>query len=165
MSQYVFRNAKICDVKNKVFAKKDIRVKDKLIDEISDSIAISENDCVIDLNGKYLSQGWTDAHAHLYVNDGLGVPQDNMLYSGVTFAVDAGTAGPLNYHDFIESSLKKSRLPAKAYLNIAPYGASKQGSELRDLSKVDVNSCVEAAKTFSDYVIGIKLSAKTPNVQ
>ena len=157
MSQYVFRNANVCDVKNKVFAKKDIRVKNNLIDKISDSIEVSENDCVIDLDGKFLSQGWTDSHAHLYVNDALGIHQDIMLRSGVTFAVDAGTAGPLNYRDFIESSLRKSRLPAKAYMNIAPYGVGRQGVELRDLSKVDVNLCVETAKEFSDYVIGIKL--------
>ena len=157
MSQYLFKNANICDIKNKIFLRKDLRVKDKIISEIADEIAKTENDNVIDLNGKLLSQGWTDSHAHLYVNDSLGISQDLMLYSGVTFAVDAGTAGPLNYQDFIDSSLKKSRLPAKAYLNIAPYGVGKQGVELRDLSKVDVKMCIEAAKSFNDYVIGIKL--------
>ena len=157
MSTYLFKNANLCSLKSKEFLKRDIRVKNRLIAAISESLKVSEDDCVIDLNGKFLSQGWTDAHAHLYVNDGLGISQDIMLHSGVTFAVDAGTAGPLNYEDFIESSLKKAKLPAKSYLNIAPYGVGKQGVELRDLSKVDVSSCLEAAEKFKNYIIGIKL--------
>ncbi len=40
---------------------------------------------------------------------------------------------------------------------LSPYGVGKQGVELRDLSKVDVGVCVEAAQSFADYVIGIKL--------
>ena len=157
MSQYVFKNANICDISSGVIHKKNLRVKDGIICEISDEIPESGNDRVIDLRGKLLSPGWTDSHAHLYVNDSLGISQDMMLHSGVTFAVDAGTAGPMNFQDFIDSSLKKSRLPAKSYLNIAPYGVGKQGVELRDLNKVDVGACVEAAKSFADYVIGIKL--------
>lgn len=157
MSQYLFKNANICDISSRVILKKDLRVKDGIICEISDKISESGNDIVTDLCGKLLSPGWTDSHAHLYVNDAFGISQDMMLDSGVTFAVDAGTAGPLNFQDFIDSSLKKSRLPAKSYLNIAPYGVGKQGVELRDLSKVDASACVEAAKKFADYVIGIKL--------
>ena len=157
MSQYLFRNAEICDIGAKQFIRKDIRVKEGIISEIAARIAPAENDSVIDLAGKYLSPGWTDSHAHVYINDPLGIPQDTMLYSGVTFVVDAGTAGPLNYQDFVDSSLKPSKLPAKAYMHIAPYGVNKKGVELMDLSKVDVKMCVDAAKAFSEYVIGIKL--------
>ena len=157
MSQHLFRNAQVCEISSKHSIRKDIRVKDGIISEIADTLAPSENDSVIELDGKYLSPGWTDSHAHIYVNDSLGVPQDMMLYSGVTFVVDAGTAGPLNFQDFADSSLKPAKLPAKAYMNIAPYGVSKKGVELMDLSRVDVNMCVDAAKAFSEYVIGIKL--------
>ena len=157
MSQHLFKNAQLCEISAKHFSRKDIRVIDGIISEIAENLAPSENDTVIDLNGKYLSPGWTDSHTHIYMNDPLGVPQDDMLYSGVTFAVDAGTAGPLNYQDFVEGTLKPARLPAKAYMHIAPYGVNKKGVELMDLSKVDVNMCVEASKRFSDYVIGIKL--------
>ena len=157
MSQYLFRNAEICDTAAKRFRRKDIRVKDGIISAIADRLNESEGDSVIDLKGRYVSPGWTDSHAHIYVNDKLGIPQDMMLRSGVTFVVDAGTAGPLNFQDFVEGSLKPAKLPAKSYLNIAPYGVSSQGVELMDLSKVDVKMCVEAAKTFRDYVIGIKL--------
>ncbi|MBQ9433791.1 MAG: amidohydrolase family protein [Synergistaceae bacterium] len=157
MSQYLFRNAQLCEISAKRSSKKDIRVKDGIISEISDSLVPSENDSVIDIDGKYLSPGWTDSHAHIYVGDSLGVPQDMMLYSGVTFVVDAGTAGPMNFGDFVEGSLKPAKLPAKSYLHIAPYGVNKKGVELMDLSKVDVDMCVDAARLFRDYVIGIKL--------
>ncbi len=157
MSKYLLKNANICDIKEKNFQKKDIQVEFGIITEISDFINEQKEETVIDINGKFLSQGWIDAHAHLYINDDLGISQDIMLYSGVTFAVDAGTAGSLNFQDFLESSLKKSKLPAKSYLNIAPYGVGKQGVELKDLSKVDVNACLEAVKNFKNYIIGIKL--------
>ena len=157
MSQYLFRNAQLCEISARRSSRKDIRVKDGIISEIADSLIPSENDSVIELDGKYLSPGWTDSHAHIYMNDPFGIPQDMMLYSGVTFVVDAGTAGSLNFGDFVEGTLKPAKLPAKSYLHIAPYGVNKKGVELMDLSKVDVDMCVDAAKAFRDYVIGIKL--------
>lgn len=158
MAGYLIRHALILDTDSGNDRKADILIKDGKIAKIAPEIPGHAEETVIEAEGKYASAGWIDAHVHAYVGEGsIGIDPDQYLKDGVTFVLEAGTAGPGNFEDYLKTSVRGKKMPIRSYLNLAPMGAVKGYGELTDLSKVDLDACEAMIRKYPDEIIGVKL--------
>lgn len=158
MADYLIQNASIIDLNRGEIDKRDVLVSEGRIAAIEEKLAPSGGMNIINAEGKYLSAGWIDAHAHLYTNPkAMGLNRDTFFNDGVTYMVDAGSAGPGNFEDYLENCARNKKMPGKAYLNLAFMGILKDYGELTDLSTVDLKACQQIIEKYPDEIIGVKL--------
>lgn len=117
-----------------------------------------------DVKGKIVSPGLIDLHTHVY--DGgtsLGInAEDFCRLSGVTTAVDTGSAGPANFMGFRKHVIEKSEVRILAYLHVSFAGIYAfsntimvgESEEMRMLAPAD---CAEVAEKHRDVLVGIKI--------
>src|SRR5262249_37934939 len=77
----------------------------------------------------------------------------HFLNSGVTTAVDTGTAGAQEIAHFRETVMQRSITRILAYVNIAAPG---MGAAEQDIRNFDVDATARAAADHTDVVVGIK---------
>lgn len=128
--------------------------------------AISDADApeVRDVSGKYVVPGLIDLHTHVYWGGTmLGVdPTLVARRSGMTTAVDAGSAGAHNIRGLLEHVAPLSVPRILAFLNLSFVGIFAEGGritmgEAEDLRLLDIKHCVDAAKANAHGVVGIKV--------
>ncbi len=101
----------------------DVAVKDGRIAAVGKNLP-REAAQVIDAAGLIITPGLIDYHTHVfYAGTDLGVAPDvSYLSTGVTTAVDAGSAGSANFHLFRELFMARGMVTVKAYVNLSPAG-------------------------------------------
>lgn len=114
--------------------------------------------------GYIVSPGLIDLHTHVYWGGtSLGIDaEDFCRRSGVTTAVDTGSAGPGNFMGFRKHVIEPCEVRILAYLHVSfagIYAFSKtimvgESEEMRMLSPAD---CVEVAEKNRDLLVGIKI--------
>ena len=74
-----------------------------------------------DVKGKIVSPGLIDLHTHVYWGGtSLGIDAEEFCRtSGVTTAVDTGSAGPGNFMGFRKHVIEKSQVRILAYLHVS----------------------------------------------
>ncbi|HET8563572.1 MAG TPA: hypothetical protein VFM35_06850 [Candidatus Binatia bacterium] len=90
---------------------------------------------VLDVRGCYVTPGLIDFHIHSYwgVNP-YGFNADPIcMASGVTTAVDAGSAGPINFLGFKKLVAEPSRTRMLAFVALAQHGVLNDPGELQNL--------------------------------
>ena len=135
--------------------KKDILIEDGVIAAIEDDIEAGDAE-IIDVSGKYVSAGFIDTHVHVYHRAPLGVPADLIgVDKGVTAMIDAGSAGPGNIRDFIDTDIKNSRTRIFSAMHYATDGLIDP-PEADDESKYDLELGKKAYEENKDYIVAIK---------
>ena len=95
---FVIKNGHVVDPAQNIDQVMDIAIKDNHIVAFPDEW---ECDKVVDASGCYVFPGLIDFHAHVYGNgSNCAVHADYLLATGVTSAVDPGTAGSSNFNSF-----------------------------------------------------------------
>lgn len=117
-----------------------------------------------DVRGRIVSPGLIDLHTHVYWGGtSLGVAAEPLARSGaVTTFVDAGSAGPGNFHGFRAHVIEPSPVRILPYLNLSYpgiYAFSQQVmvGEFADLRLLDARECARVADENRDLVLGIKV--------
>ena len=117
-----------------------------------------------DVRGRIVSPGLIDLHTHVYWGGtSLGVAAEPLARSGaVTTFVDAGSAGPGNFHGFRAHVIEPSPVRILPYLNLSYpgiYAFSQQVmvGESADLRLLDARDCARVAEENRDLVLGIKV--------
>jgi dihydroorotase len=160
-------NGHVIDPKNGTDAVMDVGILDGKIAEISTDISPSRAQNVVDASGLYVTPGLIDMHVHVfhgteqdaYISDSFtSVPPDAFTFrSGVTTAVDVGSAGWRNIRDFIAQTVDNSDTRVLAFLNIVGSGM-KGGAIEQNLTDMDPKLTAMTARRFSDIVVGVKLA-------
>ena len=101
--------------------RKNIAIKDG---NIIETHAGMQAERVIDANGYYIFPGLIDFHAHVYSPGAeFSVRADpSFMPQGVTTVVDAGSAGAVNYDNFLKTSVAFSQTRIYGLLNVSPLG-------------------------------------------
>ena len=117
-----------------------------------------------DVSGLIVSPGLIDLHTHVYWGGtSLGIDADQFCRtSGVTTAVDTGSAGPGNFAGFRKHVIERSEVRILAYLHVSHagiYGFSQtvMVGESEDLRLMDPVTAAEVAAKNRDVIIGIKV--------
>lgn len=119
---------------------------------------------VKDVSGLYVFPGLIDLHTHVYWGGTfLGVDATMLAArSGMTTAIDAGSAGAANIRGLLEQCAPMTPTRILAFINLAVTGIFVDEGrismgEAEDLRLLDVKHCVDAAKRHQDAVVGVKI--------
>ena len=114
---------------------------------------------VLDVEGCYVTPGLIDFHVHSYwgVNP-YGFDADSLcLSTGVTTAVDAGSAGPVNFSGFKKLIYEPSRTRMLAFVALAQHGVLNDPGELENLRFADPEGAARSVAESPDIGVGIKV--------
>src|SRR5260370_1010226 len=119
---------------------------------------------IIDASGLLVVPGLIDLHAHVYWGGtSLGIDAAEVAqHSGTTTFVDAGTAGPGNFHGFRRHVIEPSPLRIIPFLNVSfpgifALGATVAVGECADLRLLDPRECVRVITANRDMIAGVKV--------
>jgi len=114
----------------------------------------------LDAGGCLVVPGLIDFHTHLFFGGtDAGIPADvALLPSGVTTAVDGGSAGSANYELFQRSVVATSMVRIKSYLNVSPGGLAtgRHNEPLYPLT-FDRDKIAWLFQQYPDNLVGLKL--------
>ena len=84
------------------------------------------------------------------------------MRSGATTLVDAGSAGPGNFHGFRAHVIERTPVRILPYLNISfagifAFSKSVMVGECSDVRLLDARECLEVAERHRDLIVGIKV--------
>jgi dihydroorotase len=119
---------------------------------------------IVDARGLLVVPGLIDLHTHVYWGGtSLGVDAAEVARrSGTTTFVDAGSAGPGNFHGFRRHVIEPSPLRIIPFLNISfpgifAFSGSVMVGECADLRLLDLRECVRVIKANRDLIAGVKV--------
>jgi dihydroorotase len=119
---------------------------------------------VRDVSGMIVAPGLIDLHTHVYWGGtSLGIDAEEFCRtSGVTTAVDTGSAGPGNFAGFRKHVIERSDVRILAYLHVSHagiYGFSNtvMVGESEDIRLMDPVTAVQVADQNRDVIVGIKV--------
>src|SRR6516165_6402411 len=119
---------------------------------------------IVDAGGLLVVPGLIDLHTHVYWGGtSLGVDATAVArQSGTTTFVDAGSAGPGNFHGFRRHVIEPSPLRIIPFLNISfpgifAFGAGVMVGECADLRLLDLRECVRVINANRDLIAGVKV--------
>ncbi len=117
-----------------------------------------------DVKGRIVTAGLIDLHTHVYWGGtSLGVAAELLARTGgVTTFIDAGSAGPGNFHGFRRHVIEPSPVRILPYLNVAfpgiyAFSRTVMVGECSDMRLVDAREAVRVAREHKDLVLGIKV--------
>ena len=129
-----------------------------------EGLKASSGTAVRNVHGLIVVPGLIDLHTHVYWGGtSLGVDAEEFCRkSGVTTAIDTGSAGPGNFAGFRKHVIDKSAVRILAYLHISHagiFGFSKTVSvgESEDIRLMDPVAAVEVVEANRDVIVGMKV--------
>ena len=153
---FVIKNGHVVDPAQNIDQVMDIAIKDNHIVAFPDEW---ECDKVVDASGCYVFPGLIDFHAHVYGNgSNCAVHADYLLATGVTSAVDPGTAGSSNFNSFYAGTVLASKVRIKSY--ICMYGSGQidyniiEKFDRTEYRPQDIKKMVER---YKDNILGVKI--------
>ena len=160
----LLKGGHLIDPKNGISGPRDVAIADGLVAAVSESIDTSKAERTFDLTGLTITPGLIDLHVHVFsttniegawAGDNSVQPDTNLLPSGVTTAVDAGSSGWRNFEFFRHTVIDKQRQQARilALINIAGFGMITDITEQKDFNPEEV---ARLALKHQDVVVGVK---------
>jgi dihydroorotase len=160
----VLRGGRVVDPSQKLDAVTDIAFANGKVAMLGNALKVDSATEVRDVSGYIVTPGLIDLHTHVYWGGtSLGIDAEEFCRtSGVTTAVDTGSAGPGNFAGFRKHVIEPSQVRILAYLHISHagiYGFSHrvmvgESEEIRLMNPIDA---VEVADANRDLIVGIKV--------
>src|SRR5262245_5343103 len=160
----ILRGGRVIDPSQKLDAVTDVAFTGGKVARIGAGLQGDGKTDVHDVRGSIVTPGLIDLHTHVYWGGtSLGVDAEDLCRrSGVTTAVDTGSAGPGNFAGFRKHVIERSEVRILAYLHVSfagIYAFSQrvmvgESEELRLMAPLDA---VEVAGANLDVIVGIKV--------
>lgn len=154
----LIQNGHVMDPSRNFEGEQDIGIFNGKIVDVSDKDNIKATK-VINAAGCLIFPGLIDFHVHVFPKgSGVSVNPDYLLSTGVTSCVDAGTAGPVNFEAFYQTTIVPSQIRIKSYLNAWCAGQLDYGvQECFDLAHISERKLKRTIEKHRDNILGIKL--------
>ena len=159
----ILRGGRVIDPSQGIDAIMDVGFAGGRVAALAPSIAAGKTE-VRDVSGLIVSPGLIDLHTHVYWGGtSLGIDAEEFCRtSGVTTAVDTGSAGPGNFMGFRRHVIEPSQVRILAYLHVSHagiYGFSNtvMVGESEDIRLMDPVTAAQVADANRDVIVGIKV--------
>src|ERR1700757_5156613 len=159
----ILRGGRLIDPSQKLDAVTDIAFAAGKVAMVGNALNADSGTIVRDVSGHIVTPGLIDMHTHVYWGGtSLGIDAEEFCRtSGVTTAIDTGSAGPGNFAGFRKHVIERSEVRILAYLHVSfagIFGFSKrvmvgESEQLRLMAPIDA---VEVADANRDLIVGIK---------
>jgi dihydroorotase len=160
----ILRGGRVIDPSQKLDEVIDIAFSAGKVARIGSGLKADAGTAVRDVSGYIVTPGLIDLHTHVYWGGtSLGIDAEEFCRkSGVTTAIDTGSAGPGNFAGFRKHVIERSAVRILAYLHVSfagIYAYSRrvmvgESEEIRLLAPLDA---VEVANANRDIIVGIKV--------
>jgi dihydroorotase len=160
----ILRGGRVIDPSQKLDAVTDVAFENGKVARVGPALKGDAGTDVRDMAGAIVTPGLIDLHTHVYWGGtSLGIDaEDFCRQSGVTTAVDTGSAGPGNFAGFRKHVIEPSEVRILAYLHVSfagiyafsPRVMVGESEEIRLMAPVDA---VEVANANRDIIVGIKV--------
>jgi dihydroorotase len=160
----ILRGGRVIDPSQKLAAVIDLAFSAGKVARLGTGLQGDANTDVRDVSGRIVTPGLIDLHTHVYWGGtSLGVDaEDFCRRSGVTTAVDTGSAGPGNFAGFRKHVIERSAVRILAYLHVSfagiyafsPRVMVGESEEIRLMAPIDA---AEVANANRDVIVGIKV--------
>ncbi len=160
----VLRGGRVVDPSQKLDAVADVAFSGGKVAAVGNVLKMAPGTEVRDVSGHIVTPGLIDLHTHVYWGGtSLGIDAEEFCRtSGVTTAIDTGSAGPGNFAGFRKHVIEPSQVRILAYLHISHagiFGFSNrvmvgESEEMRLMNPIDA---VQVADANRDLIVGIKV--------
>lgn len=158
----ILRNGRVIDPSQKLDTVADVAFAGGKVARIGPNLDGALD--VRDVSGLIVTPGLIDLHTHVYWGGtSLGIDAEEFCRtSGVTTAIDTGSAGPGNFAGFRRHVIEPSQVRILAYLHISHAGIYAFSNrvmvgESEELRMMDPIGAVEVANANRDVIVGIKV--------
>ena len=160
----VLRGGRVIDPSQKLDAVTDVAFAAGRVAAVGNALKVDGGTDIRDVSGTIVTPGLIDLHTHVYWGGtSIGIDAEEFCRtSGVTTAVDTGSAGPGNFAGFRKHVIEPSGVRILAYLHVSHagiYGYSHrvmvgESEEIRLMNPIDA---VQVAEANRDLIVGIKV--------
>src|ERR1700678_3613497 len=164
MTDLILRGGRVIDPSQKLDAVTDVAFADGKVARIGPGLKPDGAADVRDVAGAIVTPGLIDLHTHVYWGGtSLGIDaEDYGRRSGVTTAIDTGSAGPGNFAGFRKHVIERSAVRILPYLHVSfagIYAFSKRimVGEGHDIRLLAARDCIDVVEANRDLIIGIKV--------
>jgi dihydroorotase len=160
----ILRGGRVIDPSQKLDGVRDVAFKDGKVAAVGKDLKAPAGTEIRDVSGYIVTPGLIDLHTHVYWGGtSLGIDAEEFCRtSGVTTAIDTGSAGPGNWMGFRKHVIEKSQVRILAYLHVSHagiYGFDKRVmvGESREIMHLNPVDCARVADENRDLIVGIKV--------
>ena len=160
----ILRGGRVIDPSQKLDAVTDVAFSAGKVARVGPKLEAGPGTDVRDVSGLIVSPGLIDLHTHVYWGGtSLGIDAEEFCRtSGVTTAIDTGSAGPGNFAGFRKHVIDPCKVRILAYLHVSHAGIYAFSDrvmvgESEELRLMDPVSAVEVANANRDVIVGIKV--------
>ena len=160
----IVRGGRVLDPSQDIDGLMDIAFSDGKVAALGSNLEAGSTLMVRDAKGLIVTPGLIDLHTHVYWGGtSLGIDAEEFCRnSGVTTAVDTGSAGPGNFLGFRKHVIETSEVRILAFLHISHAGIFAFGKrvmvgESEEIRLMNPMDAVDVALQNRDVVVGIKV--------
>jgi dihydroorotase len=164
MAELVLRGGRVIDPSQNLDGIADVVFADGKVKAVGRDTPHARDAETRDAKGLIVTPGLIDLHTHVYWGGtSLGVDAAALARrSGTTTFVDAGSAGPGNFHGFRKHVIEPSPVRILPYLNVSfagiyAFSPTVMIGECADIRLLDLRECRKVAQENRDLVVGIKV--------
>jgi len=160
----ILRGGRVIDPSQRLDAVSDVAFAGGKVAAVGSELKAGAGTDIRDVSGLIVTPGLIDLHTHVYWGGtSLGIDAEEFCRtSGVTTAVDTGSAGPGNFAGFRKHVIERSEVRILAYLHVSHagiFGFSNRVmvGESEELRLMDPIGAVEVVEANRDLIVGIKV--------
>lgn len=142
----------------------DVGFQNGKVARIGKGLAAGPNTDVRNVTGRIVTPGLIDMHTHVYWGGtSLSVDAEEFCRtSGVTTAIDTGSAGPGNFAGFRKHVIEPSQVRILAYLHIShagiyAFGHGIEVGESENMKLMNPAAAIDVVEANRDVIVGMKV--------